>query len=249
MTGRSVDVGGQAGAARQPGARPAGGRRRAGRRADRHHRHGLPVPGRRRRRRRRSGSSSATASTPSARCPPTAGTPTSSTTPTRTAPGHMNTRWGGFLDGLDQFDAALLRHLAARGGAHGPPAAPAAGGGLRGAGAGRSDARAPAPAAAPACSSPRRCTTTATASTPAPDDIDAYSVTGNAHCIIANRLSYLLDLRGPSVAVDTACSSSLVAVHLACQSLRQPRQRPGARRRRQRHALARADGGARRSGA
>ena len=50
--------------------------------------------------------------------------------------------------------------------------------------------------------------------------IDAYAVTGNASSIAANRLSYVLDLRGPSMAVDTACSSSLVAVHLACQSLR-----------------------------
>jgi acyl transferase domain-containing protein/acyl-CoA synthetase (AMP-forming)/AMP-acid ligase II/acyl carrier protein len=49
---------------------------------------------------------------------------------------------------------------------------------------------------------------------------DAWSGTGNAVSIAANRLSYALDLRGPSVAVDTACSSSLVAVHLACQSLR-----------------------------
>ena len=50
--------------------------------------------------------------------------------------------------------------------------------------------------------------------------IDAYVGTGNALSIAANRLSYVLGLRGPSMAVDTACSSSLVAVHLACQSLR-----------------------------
>jgi phthiocerol/phenolphthiocerol synthesis type-I polyketide synthase A len=50
--------------------------------------------------------------------------------------------------------------------------------------------------------------------------IDAFTGTGGALSIIANRLSYFLDLRGPSVAIDTACSSSLVAVHMACQSLR-----------------------------
>jgi acyl transferase domain-containing protein/alpha-beta hydrolase superfamily lysophospholipase len=50
--------------------------------------------------------------------------------------------------------------------------------------------------------------------------IDAYAGTGVAHSILANRLSYFLDLQGPSMAVDTACSSSLVAVHLACQGLR-----------------------------
>jgi natural product biosynthesis luciferase-like monooxygenase protein/amino acid adenylation domain-containing protein len=49
---------------------------------------------------------------------------------------------------------------------------------------------------------------------------DAYAGTGTALSINANRLSYMLDLRGPSIAVDTACSSSLVAVHAACQSLR-----------------------------
>ncbi len=51
-------------------------------------------------------------------------------------------------------------------------------------------------------------------------DINAYLGTGNAFSIAANRLSYFFDFRGPSLAIDTACSSSLVAVHLACQSLR-----------------------------
>lgn len=50
--------------------------------------------------------------------------------------------------------------------------------------------------------------------------VDAWSGTGGALSIIANRVSYFYDFRGPSVTVDTACSSSLVAVHLACQSLR-----------------------------
>jgi amino acid adenylation domain-containing protein/thioester reductase-like protein len=53
-----------------------------------------------------------------------------------------------------------------------------------------------------------------------PAEIDAYAGTGNAHSIAANRLSYTLDLRGPSLALDTACSSSLVAVHQAAQNLR-----------------------------
>lgn len=48
----------------------------------------------------------------------------------------------------------------------------------------------------------------------------AYSMTGNTLSIAANRLSYVFDLHGPSLAVDTACSSSLVALHHACNSLR-----------------------------
>lgn len=49
--------------------------------------------------------------------------------------------------------------------------------------------------------------------------LSPYSATGRALNMVANRLSYLLDLRGPSVVVDSACSSSLLAIHLACQSL------------------------------
>ncbi|KAF4872571.1 Highly reducing polyketide synthase ACRTS2 [Colletotrichum siamense] len=48
----------------------------------------------------------------------------------------------------------------------------------------------------------------------------AYSASGTAGCMLANRISYLFDLRGPSAAVDTACASSSYAFHLACQSVR-----------------------------
>jgi len=50
-------------------------------------------------------------------------------------------------------------------------------------------------------------------------EIDAYTTVGITNCISANRISYLFNFQGPSMAIDTACSSSLVGVHLACQSL------------------------------
>ncbi len=49
--------------------------------------------------------------------------------------------------------------------------------------------------------------------------IEGHTSTGSVMTMVANRLSYVFDFRGPSMAVDTACSSSLVALHLACQSL------------------------------
>jgi acyl transferase domain-containing protein/acyl carrier protein len=52
------------------------------------------------------------------------------------------------------------------------------------------------------------------------NSIDAYVATGNAHSVASGRISYILGLQGPSISVDTGCSASLVAVHLACQSLR-----------------------------
>ena len=49
---------------------------------------------------------------------------------------------------------------------------------------------------------------------------DAHGAIGVAPSLLANRVSYLLNLRGPSQTLDTACSSSLVALHLAVQSIR-----------------------------
>ncbi len=53
------------------------------------------------------------------------------------------------------------------------------------------------------------------------DQMGAYLGTGNAFSTAANRLSFFLNFKGPSFAIDSACSSSLVAVHQACQALNQ----------------------------
>ena len=51
------------------------------------------------------------------------------------------------------------------------------------------------------------------------EEIDSYTSTGLSHCILVNRVSYLLNLKGPSIPVDTACSSSLIAIHQAIQGI------------------------------
>ncbi len=139
--------------------------------------------------------------------------------PDRTAPGKMATRWGGFLDDIDLFDAEFFGITPREAAAMDPQQRVF----LETAWEALEDAGLPA---------------SSLANTPTGvfvgvsnfdymwhqfshlDRIDAYASSGAAHCIVANRLSYLLNLTGPSVAVDAACASSLVAVHLACQSLR-----------------------------
>ncbi|MBF0465560.1 MAG: SDR family NAD(P)-dependent oxidoreductase, partial [Nitrospirae bacterium] len=51
------------------------------------------------------------------------------------------------------------------------------------------------------------------------EDFDMYYATGNSVSMLAGRISYVFGLRGPAMAIDTACSSSLVAVHLAARSI------------------------------
>ncbi|XP_077986126.1 putative polyketide synthase 1 [Glandiceps talaboti] len=49
--------------------------------------------------------------------------------------------------------------------------------------------------------------------------INPYTITGNAHSVAANRISYAFNLQGPSYAVDTACAASMTAMHLGCSHL------------------------------
>jgi len=136
------------------------------------------------------------------------------------APGKMNTRWGGFLDGVDQFDPQFFG-IAPREAARMDPQQRLL---LEVAWEALADAGVP----------PNALTGTPTGvfvgissndyGRLQLDDerlCDTYVGTGSALSITANRLSYLLNLSGPSLAVDTACSSSLVAVHLACRSIRE----------------------------
>ncbi|KAI1079615.1 ketoacyl-synt-domain-containing protein [Whalleya microplaca] len=53
-----------------------------------------------------------------------------------------------------------------------------------------------------------------------PDFSPKYGATGNGIAIMSNRISFFLDINGPSMTIDTGCSASLVCVHNACQSLR-----------------------------
>ncbi|XP_030625974.1 uncharacterized protein LOC115808669 [Chanos chanos] len=54
-----------------------------------------------------------------------------------------------------------------------------------------------------------------------PNAINHWTGTGSAMSIAANRISYIFNFTGPSLAIDSACSSSLVALHLACQAIKQ----------------------------
>ena len=135
------------------------------------------------------------------------------------APGKMTTRWAGFMDRVDLFDADFFG-ISPREAIHMEPQQrillEVAWEALEHAGMApdRVGARGPVGVFIGICINDYGRLLQA------PERIDAWMGTGNAFSVAAGRISYLLGFEGPSIAIDTACSSSLVGVHLACQSLR-----------------------------
>ncbi|MFI7123134.1 SDR family NAD(P)-dependent oxidoreductase [Amycolatopsis sp. NPDC049868] len=135
--------------------------------------------------------------------------------------GRMNSRFGGFLDQVDHFDAAFF-DIPGRVAEQMDPQQrlllEVCWEGLEDAGIAPDGlARSRTGVFVGACSQDYSWLQVA------PQEIEGlgtHSATGMYMSILSNRLSYTLDLRGPSMTIDTACSSSLVAVHQACQSLR-----------------------------
>lgn len=134
------------------------------------------------------------------------------------APGKMSTRWGGFLDRVDGFDAAFFG-ISPREATQMDPQQRLV---LELAWEALEDAR----------RAPRSLRGTRTGvflgamwsdyarlGADALADVDPHTATGQDTSVLAGRISYALGLGGPSLTVNTACSSSLVAIHLACQSL------------------------------
>ena len=139
--------------------------------------------------------------------------------PDPAAPGKMVTRWGGFIEQVDQFDAhffGISPREAARMDPQQRLLLEVAWEALEDAGQVRETLAGTATGVFIGISN----NDYGRIQFQDLDRIDAYVGTGNALSIAANRISYVFDFRGPSIALDTACSSSLVAVHQACCSLR-----------------------------
>lgn len=138
--------------------------------------------------------------------------------PDPTAPGKINSKAGGFLDQVDQFDSEFFGIAPREADLMDPQQRLF----LEVVWEALEDAAlVPAKLAGSACGVFVGITSTNYGSLlyDDPSRIDAFTNSGGSPSIAANRISYLLDLRGPSMSVDAACSSSLLAVHLACQSL------------------------------
>ena len=134
-------------------------------------------------------------------------------------PGRIMTRWGGFLDGIDQFDADFFG-ISPREAERLDPAQRLV---LETAWEGLEDAGIDVNALDGSRTSVfvgQWLSDFEGRLFADPEAVDFHMTTGSGRYCTSGRLSYLLGLQGPSLTVDTACSSSLVAIHLAVRSLR-----------------------------
>ena len=139
--------------------------------------------------------------------------------PDPAAPGKAVTRRGGFLEGVDRFDAAFFG-VSPREAAQVDPQQRIM---LELSFAALEDAGQPLASLRNSRTGVyvgAMWTDYARLASTALEGIEQHTATGQDTCVISGRISYALGLRGPSMTVNTACSSSLVAVHLACKSLR-----------------------------
>jgi acyl transferase domain-containing protein len=136
-------------------------------------------------------------------------------------PGKMNTRWGGFVDGIDHFDPQLFGVSPREASSMDPQQ--------------RILLEVAWEALENAGQAPDSLTGSSTGvfvgivnndyaslqlAEGGIERIDTYFGSGVGHSLASGRISYVFGLQGPSLSIDTACSSSLAAVHLAVQSLR-----------------------------
>lgn len=135
-------------------------------------------------------------------------------------PGKTVSKWGGFVEHIEEFDAGFFR-ISAR---EAPCVDPqqrllllTAWEALEDAGLTTDAIQGTKAGVFVGISANDYCTMQA--SPAKPGGVDVWSATGGLVSIAANRISFCFDLRGPSIAVDTACSSSLIGLHLACESL------------------------------
>ena len=140
--------------------------------------------------------------------------------PDPASPGKMTAAYGGFMDGIEQFDASFFG-IAGREAKTMDPQQRIL---LEVAWEALEHANLPAPSLRDSLTGVYVGITTMdygrmAISSPG-SSLDVYTATGSALNVAAGRIAYTLGLTGPAAAIDTACSSSLVALHMACQSLR-----------------------------
>lgn len=130
-------------------------------------------------------------------------------------PGKTNCKWGGFVTGIDGFDPLFFNLSGREAEAMDPQQRVFL----------EECWRALEDAGYVGARVPTRCGVFAGVSSSdylqgvSPEKLDGQALLGNEMSILPARISYFLNLKGPSLAVNTACSSALVATHLACQSI------------------------------